>query len=795
MNLGRVVLAGGVLLVALGAISLRTCAANPPHAVPAEPPSAAPPAAAEPTAASRRPRPTRAEAEEPAVEAPQPAETGSIAGVALRTDGRPAAGAKVRAAPGGDQTKGVVAQAGEDGTFRFPALAPGRWTVACAGGGFGTRVDRGVEAPAVDVVAGAEVRVEVRGEPLAVVAGHVTGPDGKPVANVRVQAQCNAFLYREGAWRLDAKTGDDGAYEFANVTPGDFVWLFFTADGFATEDRRLRDVQSASRTVVDVALVRAVPLELLLAAADDGAPVTNAIVWITDAETGFLYDGGHGDSFEPDAAGRVLATMLRPRPVRVQIDAKGFVSVPHTTVDPVAQQGPLTFRLVRAKTIAGRLLHSNGTPAPGEWVRAVSAVDKSRFPDDACSGRSGDDGAFRIEGLLAGRYRVGVWSSTGDEIVVGEAEAGAADVVLTIAGEAKVRRVRVRITGPEGQPVAEARIRDGATAGGELCSSAGGVPVKAERDVELPPVADAFVEAWDARDASGARLPFGHVLTIVPTDATDGFTVTLPPERTIAGRVVGTDGEPVEGATIAVVTVPRGGFGEGMSEELVGTTSAARGAFLVGGLGDDRVRLTASADGFVGAPVEADAGASDVTLRLAPEASAAIRVVDPDGKPVAEAGVMAARARDGAADARGEPVCTVTDADGRARLRGLAPGGRYRLVVSVPGPRPRLFPFEDRDWAPADAEIRLARAYVLEGAVRGATAEALAEGDLVIEASRNGARVESDLLFAEGTFRMLVREPGRYMLSVVLRGDSKTVLASAEAEADGTPATIEIRAK
>src|SRR5262249_8506409 len=145
------------------------------------------------------------------------------------------------------------------------------------------------------------------------------------------------------------------------------------ADGLATEKRTLHDIQSGSRTVVDVVLARAVPLEIVLVAADDGSPVTDALVYLQDVETGLLYDGGHGDAFVPDSQGRVRPTMLRPARAAVQLTAKGFVSVPNTVVDPRTQEGPFTLRLLRAKTISGRLVHADGTPAPGEWVRAQPA--------------------------------------------------------------------------------------------------------------------------------------------------------------------------------------------------------------------------------------------------------------------------------------------------------------------------------------------------------------------------------------------------------------------------------------
>lgn len=792
----RAVLAGVVLVGVLGAVALRTCAANPPHerAADVNAKGASPAPESAPVAA----RPGRARTEEPApvAESVKPADTGAIVGVALRTDGKPAAGAKVRAAPGGDYAKAAIVFAGPDGSFRFPALAPGSWKVVCSGGGYGTRLDHGAEASVVELVAGAEVRVEVRGEALATVTGHVAGPDGKPVKDVRVQAQCDAFLYQGGCWRLDAKTDADGAYEFTNVTPGDFVWLFFTADGLAAEDRKLHDVASGSRTVVDVAMQAAASLELLLVAADDGTPVGEAIVWISDAESGFLYDGGHGDAFDPDAGGRVRAAVLRPKPVAIQIDAKGFVSVPRTTVDPRTQQGPLTIRLTRAMSISGRLVRADGTAVAGEWLRAFPASNNGplAFSESACQGESGQDGAFRIDGLRAGRMRVGLWSSTGEEIVATEADAGATDVVLTFAGDGAVHHVRVRVVGPDGQPVPKVRIRSGRMFhGSPTYYGGGGIPSKPEEDVEVAPNHDAFVEAWDARDARSNRLPLGHVFAVLPRDAKDVWSVTMLPEHAVEGRVLGPDGDAVEGAAVAVETVPGQGLDATMSLKLVGTSSGARGAFRVVGLGDERVWLTASAEGLVGTSVEAAADATDVTLRLARGADAAIRVVDFNGKPVAEAGVMAVPARTAGERPSESYVTAMTDADGRARLRGLVGGRRYRLSVSVPGTRRDLYSYEENDWAPRDTEIRLGRAYAIEGVVKGAAGESVGVFEHVVEVSRGGEPISSAPVVQEGRFRAIVKEPGRYTLRIL--GDENAVLATAEAEADGEPVTLELRAK
>ncbi|HEU4394126.1 MAG TPA: carboxypeptidase-like regulatory domain-containing protein, partial [Planctomycetota bacterium] len=356
-------------------------------AAPAPPPTAAAPAPAAPPAA---PPPAA------------PATNGAIAGSALRLDGAPAPGARVRAAPGGDESKRKFATAGDDGAFRFEGLEPGSWSLACGGGGYGTRLDEGARDVVVEVVAGAEVRVEVRGQALAHVSGRVVGPDGKPIPKAAVTLQCDAFLSPTGGvWRISSTTNEDGSYEFASASPGDSAMVQVVADGFGAVQRWLHDLASGSRTVVDFTLEPARTLELLLVAADDGTPVREAIVWVKDAASGDLYEGPHGDAFRPDEQGRVRAPGLRDAAIELQIEAKGFAWTQEKLAAPSALAGPATIRLVRAVSISGRLLHANGTAARGETVRAIPVGETDPLAPFKLDhdGTTADDGSFTIEGV------------------------------------------------------------------------------------------------------------------------------------------------------------------------------------------------------------------------------------------------------------------------------------------------------------------------------------------------------------------------------------------------------------
>src|SRR6185369_9805916 len=97
----------------------------------------------------------------------------------------------------------------------------------------------------------------------------------------------------------------------------------------------------------------------------------------------------------------------------------------------------------------------------------------------------------------------------------------------------------VRARGPDGAPVASFRFLEGSRVDQSLVGAAGGNPHEDSFEFTVDRRATAFVEIWDARDAVGRRLPLGHVVVDVPVPAPARWTVTLPAERSAAGRVVG----------------------------------------------------------------------------------------------------------------------------------------------------------------------------------------------------------------------------------------------------------------
>lgn len=157
--------------------------------------------------------------------------------------------------------------------------------------------------------------------------------------------------------------------------------------------------------------------------------------------------------------------------------------------------------------------------------------------------------------------------------------------------------------------------------------------------------------------------------------------------RAIGGRVVDQSGEPVAGASVAVA-IPRGGIGySGHEGALRIVETDAEGRFTVRGLVEDRP-FVLGAWTTTSIPAEhrfkTDRDHGDVELRLVDGVAMTVTVRDGrTGTPVAGAAV---RLHDPGMENRYDVVSiqrATTDADGRATLRGIAPGS-YRVNVAPP---------------------------------------------------------------------------------------------------------------
>ncbi|MEM9379573.1 MAG: carboxypeptidase-like regulatory domain-containing protein [Planctomycetota bacterium] len=246
---------------------------------------------------------------------------------------------------------------------------------------------------------------------------------------------------------------------------------------------------------------------------------------------------------------------------------------------------------------------------------------------------------------------------------------------------------------------------------------------------ELVDVADATADASRA----AAAVPTAPVVNATPSEGLgDGDASTV---GTLRGRVTDAGGAPLAGAEVVCATTSgvalRGALEIGAPGRSTSVVTDADGRFETGVAGGD-VRIEVGLDGY--APYERDAevaaeGTTDVgDLRLAEGVRIAGRVLDPNGRGVPKARIVAQPKREGGIVFYGGPLdaLATTDESGRFEIRRQA-AGPYELIAVHDEHPPQ--PFSGRTERPGEA---------VEGLVVTLRAGATIEG-VVVDLPAGGA--------------------------------------------------------
>ncbi len=214
---------------------------------------------------------------------------GSIHGVVADSQGEPIADAEVRAGGGGrDRMAALLGQEGAgsvftaaDGSFAIEDLAPGvPLDLVATHPGYGPGT-----APGVAVPSEAPVRIVLPSSSR--VSGRVTGSDGKPVAGASVVLNegargFNGLLLGSRQHVHQGVTDDEGAFSFADVSPGPFG-LSAEAPGHQRAQLRGLEVKPGQDLAgVGIVLPPAASVEGRVLSAD-GRPIEGAEVTVTRA--------------------------------------------------------------------------------------------------------------------------------------------------------------------------------------------------------------------------------------------------------------------------------------------------------------------------------------------------------------------------------------------------------------------------------------------------------------------------------------------------------------------------------
>ncbi|WP_227982878.1 MFS transporter [Nocardia spumae] len=219
-----------------------------------------------------------------------------------------------------------------------------------------------------------------------VVHGHVRAGDGTPVARAAL-----TLISPTGRQIGRAIARHDGRYALDAPDRGSYV-LIASADGFQPQ---ATPIAIGDRPLAhDIQLSGMSGLAGTVRAADDGSPITDALVIVTDSRGDVLAAGASG----PD--GDYTLTELIPGPVTVAVNAAAFQPV--ALPAEVGGQGitRLDVALPRGAQLHGTVLNTGGPlrDARVTLVDAAGAVVESTI--------TGHDGRYRFGNLALGDYTV-----------------------------------------------------------------------------------------------------------------------------------------------------------------------------------------------------------------------------------------------------------------------------------------------------------------------------------------------------------------------------------------------------
>ena len=385
----------------------------------------------------------------------------------LVVDGRdqPIAGAEVDVVGISLPRPATIATSAADGTFEVRDLVLGSVLGARAAGFAASRMQL-----AMGTIGGvAEVRLQLA-DPGGVVEGLVTDPDGVPVrgAVVRVgDAEPPGILTSTGmpAVAVPVTTGADGRFRALGIAPGQQP---VTVRAKGLPPWRGECLVSASATTsLGVVLAQGVTCTGIVRG-DDGAPAVGATIVTGDRAAFTLV------RTTVAADGTFTLAGLPPGPIelRVQDDqlGKATVSVHGEAGATVACQVMLS----RGLELRGRVVDDDGKEVAAIYV---SAADGQGWSDTVRA-----DAAGRFAMANCPRGLLTVTARRGEQTVRSEDVApSAGDITLRLPQKpvavAPSVRIRGRVLGPDGRPVAGATVQARAplgAPGGEAATAADG---------------------------------------------------------------------------------------------------------------------------------------------------------------------------------------------------------------------------------------------------------------------------------------------------------------------------------
>ncbi len=555
-----------------------------------------------------------------------------LSGRVVDDEGKPVAGARVRAASTemfSEQDSSALSEAktGADGSFAMDDAPSGTRTVVARASGF-------VQASLFQVDPKPDVKLTLKRG--GTIRGVVLDVNGKPAAGAIVISEDQG-----------AESDAQGAFRLTGVEPGvrsvQAVWK----EDFAVRRDNLR-VRRGQDVEAPLRLARAAAIAGTVIDETSRKPVAGARV---AASSGGMAFGRRRmeRSLRADAKGKFRLNGLASRPYAVTASREGYLS---STINGVsastAAPGTVHLALARAASVAGKVIDEKGQPVPAAQVRLASEGGMRAFtrrgPAAFIGGQgalTAADGSFRLRNLTAGRnlaveaskvgyataHRPGVTLKTGETV---------ANISLTLK---KGLEARGRIVDAAGKPIAGAEIRVASREGGR-----GGGFAAGRTQIRLMGIDAGKADATSAPDGTFVvrGLEPGEYTAAVSREGYAGRTVQSLPVAgsgenawppialangvAVSGSVRDSQGQPIAGVQILGIAM-----GEGTRPQNV--TSEVDGRFRLDGLAPGKsIFLSMTAAGYAPAQKNVTPPVEDLAIVLKTAGIVRGRVEDGDTK-------------------------------------------------------------------------------------------------------------------------------------------------------------------
>jgi protocatechuate 3,4-dioxygenase beta subunit len=541
---------------------------------------------------------------------------------------------------------------------------------------------------------------------------------GRPLAGARVAS----FWQFVGA----VETDPEGRFALPGVTAKWDEAVHVVAEGYAREVVPVQGVRS-----LDVALHVAGRVVGRVVDAS-GDPVAGALLRAIGAETStpqqaYSFSAGRSAADGTFALGGLERHRAHTLVVKAIGHAKTLVDFDLTEGANVLELGDV--RLAASCAVRGSVLDPEGNPAPRVQVelkgwnedrgdrREGQARPVTLFYGTRETRNTDDLGRFVFADVAPGTYTLkltGGDQATGPVEVIVDADAPTEEIVLR---RVAVREVLVTIRDPDGQvvPGATLRVREGLMVLQILSAGPDGTArlLLPRRSLTLL----AWVPDDDTRESVGP-------LAIGPEETE--ISVVIRRVRVFRAKLVGPEGNPLPLAILDIqagenshrrFTNGDGDFGLQVESDEQRLSIYFRGAFQEAGPRGRPYTLPLAAEvhdispGDTGVVVHARAVPQDRT--------ASVRLLDPDGNPLAGVEVTPYPAMKGAPS-----MTRATDAEGRVRFQGLP---ALPLMFY-----PSIQPSADRPWLRPEMERRM-----------------VDDGEVVLR-MRRGRRIEGRVIVPDG---------------------------------------------